>query len=99
MLNFHDIDEQQIIDNAVRELIMEHLSWSGSERRRPGDDESNVFSTVFNMYREVCFTPWEWADLETCDELDFRNYVAQRACEVADLADQKWSAAMELLGV
>lgn len=44
--------DEKPIDNAVKELIKEHLAWSSSDTSMPSRDESNVRWTFIDACLE-----------------------------------------------
>ena len=90
------VNYEQLINNAVKELIEKHLAWSGSDTTMPSRDLDNV----------------RWRFIKAClkgvDGWELMSEDEKQACigcwgrrfdKVAAEADRKWEAAKAMLGL
>lgn len=63
------VNYEQLINNAVKELIKEHLAWSGSDREMPSRDMDNVRGSFIRACREGRYTVDEWSSTSEDERL------------------------------
>ena len=94
-----NVDYEQLTDDAVKQLIKNHLAWSGSDKEMPSRDMDNVRS----RFIQDC-----WKAGYTVDEWNLMNEEEQKECiavwnrkfdEAAAEADFKWEQAKAMLGL
>lgn len=94
------INDQQLLEDAVRALIESHLSWTGSNESFPSRDLGNVGPAMARAWVKAHYAAEEWRDLSE----DRQRWVEETEIlplykQAAKLADRKWEAAMTLLGI
>nr|DAF33255.1 MAG TPA: hypothetical protein [Caudoviricetes sp.] len=90
-------NEEQLINDAVRMLIKNHLAWSGSQEGRPGIDLGNVRGSFFEARATADFTEDKWNAFTDEARDEYTNKVNSQFDKAAAEADRKWEAAKTLL--
>ena len=93
------VNDQQVIADAAKMLIENHLHWSGSNESLPSNSRSGVECELFSAYVEANLFDFEWDDLGVEDKRLYRDRASLLFEKAAQLADRKWQAAMTLLGI
>ena len=91
-------DDEQLINDAVKMLIKNHLAWSGSDEEMPSRDLDNVRGRFFDARATADFTADEW-DTALSDEEreEYENKVNRQFDKAAVEADRKWKAVKVML--
>ena len=90
-------NEEQLINDAVKMLIKNHLSWSGSDENMPSKDLGNVRGSFFDARATADFTDDEWDTLTDGERGEYENKVDSQFEKVAAEADRKWEAVKVIL--
>lgn len=93
------VNYEQLINNAVKELIKEHLAWSGSDREMPSRDMDNVRGSFIRACREGRYTVDEWSSTSEDEKKESFAYWNRKFDDAAAEADRKWEAAKVMLGL
>ena len=91
------VNYEQLINNAVKGLVRNHLAWSGSDKGMPSRDEGNVHGRFIDACLEGCYTVDEWDSMSedeqekcfACWNFKFEGAAAE--------ADRKWEAVKVML--
>lgn len=97
MKNLKFDSPKQLINDAVKALIKNHLAWSGSDESMPSSDLGNVRGDFIDACLEGCYTVDEW-DLMNEDEHEKSlAYLNRKFDDAAAEADRKWEAVKVML--
>ncbi len=92
------INDQQIINDAAQMLLEKHMDWSGSHESMPSRDLGNVRGFMVEAYLDANFTPESWNNASSEMKASVDEHL-HGLCNAAKWkADEKWQAAMALLG-
>lgn len=93
-------ESEQIINDAVKKLIKNHLEWSGSYNEIPSRDIVNVRGEFIGARLEEHYTVDEWEAMSDAEREKFLvkwNRIFDRF--VAEEADRKWEAVKVILDI
>lgn len=93
------VNYEQLINNAVKELIENHLAWSGSDKEMPSRDTGSVRGGFIKACREERYTADEWDLLNEDEKQGFFVYCSRKFADAAAEADRKWEAVKVMLGL
>lgn len=91
------VNYEQIINNAVKELIESHLAWSGSDMNMPSRDLNNVRGRFILACRVGRYTADEWSSMSEDEKKERFDYWTSKFDEAAAKADRKWEAVKVML--
>ncbi len=91
------VNYEQLINDAVKALIKDHLAWSGSDKGMPSRDMGNIRGLFIDACREERFTVDEWNSLLEEEQEGFFGYWNRKFDGVAAEADRKWEAVKVML--
>lgn len=91
------VNYEQLINNAVKELIKEHLAWSGSDREMPSRDLDNLRGRFIRSCRDGSYTVDEWGLMSEDEKKGCFGYWNRKFDDVAAEADRKWEAVKVML--
>ena len=97
MKNLKFDSPKQLINDAVKMLIENHLAWSGSDKEMPSRDLGNVRGEFIDAWLDGCYTVDKWDLLSEDEHMARFAYWNDRFNEAAAEADRKWEAAKTLL--
>lgn len=92
-------NDEQLINDAVKMLIKNHLAWSGSHESMPSRDESDVRARFLDVRATADFTVDEWDALTDEEREEYTNKVDRQFDKAAAEADRKWEAVKVMLGL
>lgn len=90
-------NEDQLFDDAVKMLLRNHLSWSGSDKNMPSDDLNNVRGEFLYAHIDADFTDEEWDALPEKKRNEYADHIDAMFVVVAAEADLKWTDVMAVL--
>ena len=90
-------NEEQLINDAVKMLIKEHLAWSGSDKEMPSRDLGNVRGDFFMACLEGCYTIDEWCLMNGDEHMKCFDYWDSKFDDAAAEEDRKWEAVKVML--
>ena len=90
------INEDQFINEVARMLIESHLDWSGSRITSPSRDKDGVWNEFESVYINYAAEGHDGDVTAFID--DWKAEAEDLFREAATRADDKWAAAMVLLG-
>lgn len=93
------VNYEQLINNAVKALIKNHLAWSGSDASLPSRDESDVHVRFIDACIEGCYTVDEWSLMSEDEQKECFAYWDRKFEGAAAEADRKWEAVKVILGL
>lgn len=91
------VNYEQLINNAVKALIKNHLAWSGSDKEMPSRDEGNARGTFIDACLEGCYTVDEWDSMSEDDQAELLAEWNRKFDVSAAEADRKWEAVKVML--
>lgn len=91
------VNYEQLINNAVKELIKKHLAWSGSDATMPSRDMDNVRGGFISSCLEGCYTVDEWSVMSEDEHNECFIYWNRKFEDAAAKADRKWEAVKVML--
>ena len=92
-------NDQQLVNDAARLIIENHLHWSNSNESSPSKGQENVRGQVFEAYRKAQYSIEEWSAMSDARKELEAILAGDLFEQAAQLADRKWEAAMTLLGI
>ncbi len=90
-------NSKQLINDAVKALIKNHLEWSGSDKSMPSRDLGNVRGEFIDACLDGCYTVDKWDLLSEDEHMARFAYWDSRFNEAAAEADRKWEAVKVML--
>ena len=90
-------NKDQLFDDAVKMLLRNHLSWSGSDKNMPSDDLNNVRGEFLYAHIDADFTDEEWDALSDEKREEYAKNINARFEVAAAEADLKWTAVKVML--
>lgn len=90
-------DYEQLINDAVKDLIKTHLAWSGSDKNMPSRDLDNIRGRFIKACLKGCYTVDEWNLMNEFEQNDRITYWNHRFDGAAAKADRKWEAVNVML--
>ena len=90
-------NDEQLINDAVKMLIENHLAWSGSDKEMPSRDLGNVKENFMNAYWDDKFTADEWRAMTQDEHKEYFKLWASQFDKAAAEADRKWEAVKVML--
>lgn len=97
MKNLKFENSKQLINDAVKMLIENHLAWSGSDKEMPSRDLGNVRGEFIDAWLDGCYTVDKWDLLSEDEHMERFAYWDSRFNEAAAEADRKWEAVKVML--
>ena len=97
MKNLKFENSKQLINDAVKMLIENHLAWSGSDESMPSRDLGNVRGEFIDAWLDGCYTVDKWDLLSEDEHMERFAYWDSRFNEAAAEADRKWEAVKVML--
>lgn len=94
-----NVNYEQLINNAVKELIENHLAWSGSDKEMPSRDEGDVRGDFIDACLEGCYIVDEWDSISEEEQKGFLGYWNRKFDGAAAEADRKWEAVKVMLNL
>ena len=91
------VNYEQLINNAVKALIKNHLAWSGSHTSMPSRDESDVHGRFIDACLEERYTVDEWNSMSEDEQKECFAYWNLKFEGAAAEADRKWEAVKVML--
>lgn len=90
-------NDEQLINDAVKMLIKNHLAWSGSDENMPSKDLDNVRGSIFDARATADFSVDEWNALTDEERDEYTNKVDRLFYKAAAEADLRWEAVKVML--
>lgn len=91
------VNYEQLINNAVKALIKNHLAWSGSDKEMPSRDEGNARGIFIDACLEGTFTVDEWDSISEDQQEECLAEWNRKFDVSAAEADRKWEAVKVML--
>ena len=88
---------KQLINDAVKALIKNHLAWSGSDESMPSRDLGNVRGEFIDACLEGSYTVDEWDLMNEDEHMKCFAYWDSKFNDAAAKADRKWEAVKVML--
>ena len=90
-------NETQIINEAAKAIIKNHLNWSNSLDSMPSEGDARILGDMRDAYIDRFYgEDWDWDNEEAKEAFDIVKPMFE---EARMLADKKWNAMIAIMDI